>query len=329
MNAEKNLLIVLGEWWQQRQANRSEHRRSQWQNWLPSRGNVLFTLVMIVVLLWAQSAGAVPFRAESAASMGTVAYQGRLADSAGNPLTETLNMSFRLYSGSSGGAALWTEQWTGPNGVQVSDGLFNVMLGSLTPIAQSLITGNSNLFLGITVGTDDEMTPRVQLGSVPFAVQALTVPDGSITTAKIADGVVTAAKLSADVNLNTVQMFGVVKPDPVLVSNIQSDLVSKTIVISVPSDVLIMLNSRAISLGGEDSEILFNIFRDGTDLASNIHWSAKQISAHQYFNFTFPDTNLSPGTYTYTLKARLTLGSGTRTVHQPSISAIIVPTKAN
>jgi len=159
--------------------------KTGWQRrWLPSRGNVLFTLVMIAVLLWAQSAGAVPFRAESAASTGTIAYQGRLADSSGNPLTQTLNMSFRLYSAATGGAALWTEQWTGPNGVQVSDGLFNVMLGSLTPIAQSLITGNSNLFLGITVGTDDEMTPRVQLGSVPFAVQALTVPDGSVTQAK-------------------------------------------------------------------------------------------------------------------------------------------------
>jgi len=38
------------------------------------------------------------------------------------------------------------------------------------------------------------MTPRVQLGSVPFAVQALTVPDGSVTTAKIADGAVTQVK---------------------------------------------------------------------------------------------------------------------------------------
>jgi hypothetical protein len=59
------------------------------------------------------------------------------------------------------------------------------MLGSLTPIPTSLVTDHASLFLGITVGTDDEMTPRVQLGSVPFAVQALTVPDGSITSAKL------------------------------------------------------------------------------------------------------------------------------------------------
>ncbi len=56
------------------------------------------------------------------------------------------------------------------------------MLGSLNPIRQDVTTGHDQLFLGITVGTDDEMTPRVQLGSVPFAVQALTVPDGSVTT---------------------------------------------------------------------------------------------------------------------------------------------------
>ena len=204
MNEPRSFLSHLGEALDHYQAERRTvasaqapaARTNRLRHLLPTPGNVIFTLVMIAVLLWAQSAGAVPFRAESAASTGTIAYQGRLADSAGNPLTSTLNMSFRLYSAVTGGTPLWTEQWTGSNGVKVSDGLFNVMLGSLTPIPQSVITGNANLFLGITVGNDDEMTPRVQLGSVPFAVQALTVPDGSITTAKIADGSVTKAKLA-------------------------------------------------------------------------------------------------------------------------------------
>ena len=110
-------------------------------------------------------------------------------------------MIFRLYNAATGGAPLWEEQWTGSNGVQVSDGLFNVMLGSLTPIPASLITAHSSLFLGITVGTDDEMAPRVQLGSVPFAVQALTVPDGSVTMEKLADGAVTQTKLAPDIIL--------------------------------------------------------------------------------------------------------------------------------
>jgi hypothetical protein len=177
-----------------------------WRIWLPSRGNVLFTVLVLSGLLWAGSAGAFPLGAPAAASTstGTVAYQGRLADASGNPVTATVPMIFRLYNAASGGTPLWEEQWTGPSSVRVSDGLFNVMLGSLTAIPQSVVTGNSNLWLGITVNTDNEMQPRVQLGSVPFAVQALTVPDGSITAAKLSpdisltppDGSITTAKLA-------------------------------------------------------------------------------------------------------------------------------------
>lgn len=169
----------------------------------PHPGTLILTVVVVLGLLWAQSAGALPLgRTESSisgASTGTVPYQGRLADTAGNPLTATYNMIFRLYNASSGGVPLWEEQWTGPNSVQVSDGLFNVMLGSLTPIPQEIITQNSSLWLGITVDTDDEMAPRLQLGSVPFAVQALTVPDNSVTTTKIADGTIEAADLASGI----------------------------------------------------------------------------------------------------------------------------------
>jgi hypothetical protein len=211
MNEQKGLLTRLGEMLDQYRAERrvaaQEQMPSRHPGWLrtllPTPGNVLFTLLVVAGLIWANSVGALPLRAPAAAgtSTGTIAYQGRLADADGNPITNTVNMEFRLYDVASGGVPLWEEQWTGSNGVQVSDGLFNVMLGSLTPIPQSVITGHDSLFLGITVGTDDEMTPRVQLGSVPFAVQALTVPDGSVTTEKIADEAVTQAKLGADVSL--------------------------------------------------------------------------------------------------------------------------------
>jgi hypothetical protein len=66
----------------------------------------------------------------------------------------------------------------------------------LTLIPQNIMTGNNSLWLGITAGTDDEMMPRVQLGSVPFAVQALTVPEGSIGTNRLANGAVTSVKIA-------------------------------------------------------------------------------------------------------------------------------------
>jgi hypothetical protein len=171
------------------------------RSWLPSRGNVVFILLVAMVMFFVKAGGAFggflqsPAAAPSGSS-GVIAYQGRLADTAGNPLTGTYPSIFRLYSQNSGGTPLWEEQWTGPNSIAISDGLFNVMLGSLAPIPQELVTGNANLWLGVTVGSDDEMIPRVQVGSVFYARQALTVPDGSISTAKISDGNITTAKIA-------------------------------------------------------------------------------------------------------------------------------------
>jgi hypothetical protein len=76
--------------------------------WLPSRGNIVFAVLLVSLFFWAQSAGAFPFAAPSATSTGTIAYQGRLADASGTPLTSTYPMIFRLYSS----AVVTPRSWT-------------------------------------------------------------------------------------------------------------------------------------------------------------------------------------------------------------------------
>ena len=144
------------------------------------------TIVIVIALLWAQQAGAFGLLSPQSTSTTTISYQGRLADSGGVPITNTLGMTFRIYNIANGGSPLWTETYPG---VQISDGLFHVLLGGTTPLPESLFAQNDTLYLGITVGADSEMTPREQLASSPYAMKALTVPDGSITQAKLGNDI--------------------------------------------------------------------------------------------------------------------------------------------
>ena len=85
------------------------------------------------------------------------------------------NMVFKLYTAASGGTAIWTEVWDGNSTrVTVADGLFSILLGSVSTstLLSSVNLNQSSLFLGVTVGTDSEMTPRRRLGSVPSAFEA-------------------------------------------------------------------------------------------------------------------------------------------------------------
>jgi len=171
-----NSLILR--WWRSLPGN--------WRAWFPSRGTILFVVVVVAVLFYASSVGAFPLRTPSAASVSVISYQGRLTDSSGNPLTGPYNLVFRIYAVPTGGSALWTETWS----VNVADGLFNVMLGSINNTLASAIAGRDTLYLGIAVGSDSEMMPRVQMGSVPFSMTAQRLME-QVTTEQIANGAVT------------------------------------------------------------------------------------------------------------------------------------------
>lgn len=123
---------------------------------------------------------AVSLNQQTASEYTTVSYQGHLTDADGEPVTaNSLSMTFRLYTTPKGGTPVWEEERSGSNGVPVKEGLFNVMLGSVQKLGTDVLM--QELWLGISVGGDSEMTPRERLSRMPTLF-----PDGSVTSDKLA-----------------------------------------------------------------------------------------------------------------------------------------------
>lgn len=94
-------------------------------------------------------------------------YQGQLTDGNGNPSNGTFTMIFRIFDVATAGTALYTETQT----VTVSGGVFNVLIGSVTPVPLTLFDSGTERYLEVTVnGT--ALTPRRRFGSVPYAFRS-------------------------------------------------------------------------------------------------------------------------------------------------------------
>jgi|GEM_PF-1150367 len=109
----------------------------------------------------------------------TMIHQGRLLDRAGAPVSGSQSVTYRLYDAATGGSAVWTEALT----VTLDEGYFSTQLGATTPLTPAVFSGRTR-YLGVTVGTDAEMTPREPIGSVPYALVAGNVV-GDITPSSI------------------------------------------------------------------------------------------------------------------------------------------------
>jgi len=118
------------------------------------------------LLLYALSFAAVPT---------LVNFQGRLTDSLGNPQNGTFSIAFKIYDSPAGGNIVWQE--TQPS-VTTTNGIFNVLLGSVTPVPDSIFKDTSR-WLTIAVGTDPEVNPRARLSSSPYAFRVNSL-DGAL-----------------------------------------------------------------------------------------------------------------------------------------------------
>lgn len=101
----------------------------------------------------------------SGAQSAQISVQGILKKGDGNAVADGLYpLTFRVYDAEQGGAAIWTE--IQPD-VELAGGIYNVLLGSVTPIN---LPFNTTYYLSVQVENAPEITPRQQLTVAPYAL---------------------------------------------------------------------------------------------------------------------------------------------------------------
>jgi hypothetical protein len=123
-------------------------------------------------------------------------YQGKITDDSNNPITDPVSIVFAIYDIDTGGTALWTETHASVTPV---DGLVHVLLGSETTFEDNLFDGLDR-WLSINVNSDGEMTPRLRIVSMPYAIHAKTADTDNDWTI---DGSDMYSAVSGDVGIGT------------------------------------------------------------------------------------------------------------------------------
>lgn len=110
-----------------------------------------------------------------------ISYQGVLTDNAGVPQNGTFTMTFGLYTTPTGGSPLWSET---QNTVQVTNGIFNVLLGSNTPIN---VAFDVPYYLAVSVqGT--ALLPRIELASSGYSFNTARIQGRSVSSSSPSSG---------------------------------------------------------------------------------------------------------------------------------------------
>ncbi|KKU82765.1 MAG: hypothetical protein UY10_C0024G0001, partial [Microgenomates group bacterium GW2011_GWA2_47_8] len=107
----------------------------------------------------------------------TLSFQGRLTDTAQNPIVSATDFRFKLYDATTAGNLLWDSGTCSVDPDQ--DGIFATGLGDPVTgcgaeITSSVFSENSNIWLEVKVATET-LTPRQQIRTVAYALNAETI----------------------------------------------------------------------------------------------------------------------------------------------------------
>ncbi len=126
---------------------------------------LLFTTAAFAVAPFAKSQPVTKFGSDAITIPRILSYQGKLTDTLGVPVADTLHwVRFRLYTQPSGGTPFWDEE---VQNVRTRAGLFSVLLGSVEPL--SALPDGGEVYLGMAVDGGAELLPRLRIASAAYA----------------------------------------------------------------------------------------------------------------------------------------------------------------
>ena len=99
-------------------------------------------------------------------------YTGYLCDDSGNPINNSVNLTFDIYDISSGGTSLWNSSHSN---VVISNGFFSVILDNIAIFGEEY----DILYLQVTVN-NEILSPRQEITAVPASVSTTNWDGGTV-----------------------------------------------------------------------------------------------------------------------------------------------------
>ncbi|HTO92205.1 MAG TPA: hypothetical protein VMJ70_13835 [Candidatus Sulfotelmatobacter sp.] len=249
---------------------------------------VLLIAVMLLISLGVSFAGVI------VAPTG-IPYQGRLTDAGGAPVNGAKTLTLTLYN--SGNTVIYQET----QNVTVTNGLFSVEIGTGTAVTGTFATINFStydLYLGIQVGTDPEMAPKIHFGVVPYAMTAKDSPGlASNHSTSFTNFPTTGAAVA---------------------------LVGATITVPTAGYIMVIAGGQIYAPAGFSTAMWISEAAGGS-FDSNDYGDVSNPNGAQFFQYERHRVySKGPGTYTFYLNGSATVAGAY--LWQPTMTAFFIPT---